>query len=114
MARRCLRVGNLIRATGRIIRVLSYPKLSRYIKSDEAFALVNVLTSNADIQENLPDITTSSDADDNRILATAVAGCCDYLITGDKADLLVLEQVENVKIVTAYQLLEMLKITSPS
>lgn len=41
----------------------------------------------------------SRDLDDDSILATAVAGNCDYIITGDK-DLLVLEEFEEIKIVT--------------
>ena len=39
----------------------------------------------------------SRDADDDNILATAVAGNCDCIITGDK-DLLVLKQFEGMKI----------------
>jgi len=39
----------------------------------------------------------SRDPDDDNILATAVAGNCDCIITGDK-DLLVLEQFEDIKI----------------
>ncbi len=39
----------------------------------------------------------SRDADDDNILATAVAGNCDCIITGDK-DLLVLKNFEGIKI----------------
>ena len=38
------------------------------------------------------------DADDDNILATALAGQCELIITGDK-DLLVLEQMNDIKIV---------------
>jgi uncharacterized protein len=38
------------------------------------------------------------DADDDNVLATAVAGQCELIITGDK-DLLVLEQMNDIKIV---------------
>ena len=41
--------------------------------------------------------SVSRDADDDNILATAVAGNCDCIITGDK-DLLVLKQFEGMKI----------------
>jgi putative PIN family toxin of toxin-antitoxin system len=39
----------------------------------------------------------SRDPDDDNILATALAGNCDFIITGDK-DLLVLKQFEGIKI----------------
>lgn len=45
------------------------------------------------------------DPDDNKVLETAVAGKCDYLITGDK-DLLILGQFDNIKIITASQFLQ--------
>lgn len=41
----------------------------------------------------------SRDPDDDNILAAAVAGNCDYIITGDK-DLLVLKQFEGIKILS--------------
>jgi predicted nucleic acid-binding protein len=41
----------------------------------------------------------SRDPDDDNILATAVAGSCDCIITGDK-DLLVLKQFEGIKILS--------------
>ena len=41
----------------------------------------------------------SRDPDDDNILATAVAGNCECIITGDK-DLLVLKQFEGIKILT--------------
>lgn len=49
------------------------------------------------------------DPDDNKVLETAVAGKCDYLITGDK-DLLILGQFDNIKIITAGQLLNKYEI----
>ncbi len=41
----------------------------------------------------------SRDSDDDNILATAAAGNCDYIITGDK-DLLVLKEFNATRIVT--------------
>ena len=41
----------------------------------------------------------SRDPDDDNILATAVAGNCDCIITGDK-DLLVLKEFEGIKILS--------------
>ena len=44
------------------------------------------------------------DSTDNQILETAVAGKCNWIITGDK-DLLTLRKYENIKIVTPNQFL---------
>lgn len=44
------------------------------------------------------DEPVSRDADDDRVLATALAGRCDCIVTGDE-DLLVLEVFERVRII---------------
>lgn len=47
----------------------------------------------------------SRDADDDSVIATAVAGRGDWIITGDR-DLLVLKEFEGVRIVTPRQFLD--------
>jgi len=47
----------------------------------------------------------SRDPDDDNILATAVAGNCDCIITGDK-DLLVLKQFEGISVLSPREFLE--------
>ena len=49
------------------------------------------------------------DKKDTNILKSSIAANCKYLITGDK-DLLTLKQIENTKIITSKQLIELLKI----
>lgn len=44
------------------------------------------------------ELNTVRDRDDNRVIEAAVAGRCDYIVTGDK-DLLVLRQYKSIKIV---------------
>lgn len=48
---------------------------------------------------------------DNRILECAVAAEADFLVTGDKKDILPLKQIERTKIVTAAQFLEIWKLS---
>ena len=50
---------------------------------------------------DLPEVNYSKDSDDNLIIATAIAGKADLIVTGDKGDLLILKTVENISIVTA-------------
>lgn len=79
-------------------RVLSYPKLGiTDLQRDEFLALVAEM---AFIVE--PDFIldlVSSDPSDNRVLECALAGDCQYVITGDK-HLLQLSSISEIKIVT--------------
>lgn len=90
-------------------RVMAYPKLQRYFTTDEAQRMLVGITSYAISVTSLPTVSDSPDPDDNIILATAIAGDADYLVSGDKSDLLKLRIVENVPIITARQALELLE-----
>ena len=57
----------------------------------------------------LPIVSYSPDPDDNIILATAIAGEADYLVSGDKSDLLALSKVEDIPIIKARQALNILE-----
>lgn len=91
-------------------RVLSYPKLKRYFSVLEAGIFLKGLHSTATFAHNLPHVEYSQDATDNLIIATAIAGNADYLVTGDKRDLLHLQNVESVSIVTARQAIELMAL----
>ncbi|MGE0623835.1 MAG: putative toxin-antitoxin system toxin component, PIN family [Pseudomonadales bacterium] len=84
-----------------IRRVSRYPKLRKYLKPVEVGTLVNGLRRQATTLQELPKVEFSPDPDDNPILATAIASRADYLVTGDKRDLLTLGKVEMVEIITA-------------
>ena len=57
-------------------------------------------TDIAVVVQNLPAVTVSLDPYDNYLLAMASAGSADFLVTGDKRDLLALKLYEGTKIVT--------------
>lgn len=82
-------------------RVSRYPKLRNYIKPTEAGHLVNGLRLRANVLRMLPKVDLSQDPDDNPILAMAIAGKADYLVTGDKRDLLSLKKIQQTPIVPA-------------
>ena len=69
--------------------------------------VVNGLRQRAMVIETLPEVLYSPDPDDNPILATAIEGNAHYLVTGDKGDLLALERVKRVQIVTAREFVEL-------
>lgn len=91
-------------------RVSRYSKLRRFLKPAEAGNLVNGLRHQAVVLETLPTVELSPDPDDNPVLAMAEASQAQYLITGDKKDLLALGTIGGARIVTARQFVETLGI----
>jgi putative PIN family toxin of toxin-antitoxin system len=90
-------------------RVLTYPKLQRYYTDEERtrfVALVMALGELVDLPETIPRICR--DPDDDRLIACAVVGEADVIVSGDN-DLLALQRVGDIPILTAAQFLEMLE-----
>ncbi len=90
-------------------RVLTYPKLQRYYTDEERtrfVALVMALGEVVDLPETIPRICR--DPDDDRLIACAVVGEADVIVSGDN-DLLALERVGDIPILTAAQFLAMLE-----
>jgi putative PIN family toxin of toxin-antitoxin system len=81
-------------------RVFAYKKLRALITRDEAEALLETIGAAALVVAELPEIDLSTDSDDNVILATAIAGEVDLLVTGDRSGLLALQSVRGIPIVT--------------
>lgn len=90
-------------------RVSRYDRLRRFIEPAEAGNLINGLRRNALVLEKLPRVDLSTDPNDNSILAMAVAGQTDYLVTGDQRGLLSVKRIDATKIVTAREFLRILQ-----
>jgi putative PIN family toxin of toxin-antitoxin system len=88
----------------------SKPYLSKRIAPDDVGRLVAILARVSEpvprIDEPIPAVTR--DPKDDYLLAYAVLGRADYLVTGDR-DLLVLRKVAAVTIVTPHEFLEVLR-----
>ena len=82
-------------------RVLDRPHLRRIIAPGAAQDLMANIDAVGGVVGDLPDVTASPDPDDNLILATAVAGRADLIVSGDKTDMLALGRIEGVPIATA-------------
>jgi len=82
-----------------LIRVTRYPKIRERLAPALAGRLINELRDIATVVQNLPAVTASPDPDDNVLLAIAQGGAADFLITGDKRDLLSLKRFEGAKII---------------
>lgn len=89
-------------------RVLTYVRLRPYIDPGQARDFVENLEAWAVVASNLPTVEASSDPDDNPILATAVAGKADALVSGDKSGMLALGAIETIPIITAREAMERL------
>ena len=88
-------------------RVTRYPKIRERLAPSLAGRLINELRDIATVVDNLPDVTVSPDPDDNYLLAMAVAGAADFLVTGDKRHLLGIGQYAAARIVTVRDFLIM-------
>jgi putative PIN family toxin of toxin-antitoxin system len=86
--------------------VLGRPRLQKYIDAVEAAAIVENIDTRAVMLEDPPDVDLSPDPKDNPILAAAIAGNVDLIVSGDKKHLLALGEVEGIPIVTAREALE--------
>lgn len=94
---------------GEFRRASRYDRVKKYLKPTEAGNLVNGLTRHATVLRELPDVDMSEDPQDNPVLAMAVAGEADFLVTGDRRGLLSLKRVGTTRIVTAAEFLKVLK-----
>jgi len=90
-------------------RVSRYPKLRKYLLPIEAGNMISGLRHQALLLNDLPDVELSADPDDNPLLAMAIAGAVDYLVSGDKRDVLALKKVGKTRIITARRFLTILK-----
>ncbi len=83
-----------------IRRASRYPKFQAVLQSAKVGAMVNNL-QRAVVLEHLTIAVEADDPDDAFLLAMALAGDADYLVTGDRhAGLLRREHIERTRIVT--------------
>jgi len=86
-------------------RVTRYPKIRERLPPALAGRLVNDLRALAVIIDKLPAVDLSLDPYDNYLLAIASAGKADFLLTGDKRDLLGIAAHAGTKITTVREFL---------
>jgi len=86
-------------------RVTRYPSVKKLIDPATAGMLHNELRHLAVLLTELPVVETCRDPGDNFLLAMAQAGAVDFLVTGDKRDLLSMVSFNKTRIVTARQML---------
>ncbi len=90
-------------------RVSRYPKLRPYLQPAAAGTMLNEIRQLAVLATRLPKVDASPDPADNLLLAAAQAGHAEYLVTGDKADLLDLERFKSIHIITVAKMIALLE-----
>lgn len=88
-----------------IADVLARPRLQKFLDADEAAAIVENLGTRAHILDDPLGVNLSPDPQDNPILAAAIAGKADLIVSGDKKHVLALGEVEGIPVVTAREAL---------
>ena len=90
-----------------LMRVTRYPRIRERLEPVLAGRLINEIRELAVVVSNLPVVTLSPDPYDNYLLAMSLAGSANFLVTGDKRDLLPLKLFEGTKIITVREFLVM-------
>jgi putative PIN family toxin of toxin-antitoxin system len=90
------------------LRVLDYPRIRKFRKITDAFVadIAAYLVYQTQRVELRSRIRMSADPDDDVFLNTAVDGQAALLVTGDKTDLLALQTIAGIPIVSAREAVE--------
>ncbi len=90
-------------------RVSRRPFFLARLKPSEVGRMINDIRRLAVMCDPLPSVSISPDPDDDFLLAVAQVAEADYLVTGDKNDLLVLKSHGCTRITTARELVQLLR-----
>ena len=87
--------------------VLARPRLRKYVDPDEAAQMVAAIHQRATVLSDVPVARRSPDPKDDPILAAAVVGDAELVVSGDRSDMLALGEVEGIPIRSARESLEL-------
>ncbi len=91
---------------GEITEVAYREKFRKYVSIAEVEAYLEMIQRRTKPVRVTSKVLVSSDPDDNFLLELALDGQADYLVTGDKSDLLVLKEFNGIPIIRLDTLLE--------
>jgi|SRR5579863_547551 len=92
-----------------ILEVLNRPRINKRYRIGERIMDVGaILYTQALMVEPKQRVKLSSDRDDNKFIEAALLGGADYIVTGDKKDMLSLNGYQGIRIVTPVQFLQIL------
>ena len=91
------------------IREVAYrEKFRKYISIEDVDIFIEVISHRLTFIQPISIFFNSPDPDDNYLLALAVDAGADYLITGDKKDLISLSPFQGISIIRLHEFLEIL------
>ena len=88
-----------------LMQVTRYPRIRERLAPPLAGRLINDLRKMAIVVRDLPTVTICPDPFDNYLLAMAGVGAANFLVTGDKRDLLGIRLCEGIRITTVREFL---------
>jgi putative PIN family toxin of toxin-antitoxin system len=91
-------------------RTSRYEQVRRYFAPAEIGWLINRIRERAVLVGRLPKVEVADDPGDDYLLAMAAASKAEYLVTGDKSDLLSLERHRGTQLVTVQEMVATLKL----
>lgn len=83
-------------------------KFRKYVTLDEISLFVDIVTTSFTLIATTTQVSDSPDPKDNFLLALAIDSQAEYLITGDKKDLLDLSPYRGIKIVRLQEFLDII------
>jgi putative PIN family toxin of toxin-antitoxin system len=93
------------RLAAEMLDVLSRPKFARFVDIEDARAFIHALAGIAEHVELTAHVEACRDPGDDHILALALSGSADCIVTGD-SDLLVMNPFQGVPILSPAEFLE--------
>ncbi|WP_439582251.1 putative toxin-antitoxin system toxin component, PIN family [Dyadobacter bucti] len=87
-------------------------KFRKYVSIEQVEVFIETLKLRLKPIQVFSEVDVSKDPDDNFLLALAQDGNADYLITGDKSDLLSLESFEGIPIIRLNTFIELIETKS--
>ncbi len=90
------------------LSVMKLEKFRRYVSYEDAAKYISLIVMYADIVDIKTVVDICSDNMDNNIISTAIDGNADYIVTGDKKDLLPIREYNKIKIVSVDEFLNMM------
>ena len=88
-------------------RVSRRERVKKRIDRAEVGTFVSALRRYATVMDELPEVDISPDPDDNFIIASAITGEAQYIVSGDKRGMLDLQKVQGIPIITARELVQL-------
>ena len=87
-------------------RVMGYDRLRKQIDATQSETLLDRLSHVATVLKSVPEVDLSPDPDDNAIIAAAIAGQADLIVSGDKRHLISLQEAAGIPIITPREALK--------